>query len=155
MSVCANWTLPLDEVIRLSTKTKRKPKPKADVQCVAQVDPNWGRQLVWCNPVAGVHVNEFTVLNVATVVACCRYIATSIAQTDYNVYERLPDGGKFYQPDNSVDWIIDKEANPETPAIVFWETIILHVLIWGNGYAEIQRDVYGRVLWLWQITPTE
>jgi len=116
-------------------RTKAKPK---DVQ--AALDPAWGRQLVWWGASAGVPVTEFTVLKVAAVVGCVRYIATSIAQVDFNVFQRLADGGKKYLPLHPVDWILDKEANPETPAIVFWETLLLHALIWGNGYAEIQRD---------------
>src|SRR5262245_60000685 len=36
---------------------------------------------------------------------------------------------------------------------VFWQTIMAHVLTWGNGFAEIERDRAMRPIGLWTITP--
>ena len=44
-------------------------------------------------------------------------------------------------------------ANPYMTAMAVRETLSAHVLTWGNGYAEIVRDIYGGVVEVWPITP--
>jgi HK97 family phage portal protein len=45
------------------------------------------------------------------------------------------------------------EPNPEMTALIFRETMQAHVLTWGNGYAEIQRNQAGQPVALWPVTP--
>lgn len=102
---------------------------------------------------AGVKVTQDTALTLGSLWACVRYIAGSLACLPWNVFKRLDNGGRERQSKNPIDWLISCQANPETPAFQFRETLLGHAITWGNGYAEIERDGAGRPVWLWQLTP--
>lgn len=80
-------------------------------------------------------------------------IAETLAWLPFNVYKRLSDGGRRRDVENPVDWMLSMQANPEISSLIFREAIMRHALIWGNGYAEIERDGAGRPIWLWLLTP--
>lgn len=102
---------------------------------------------------AGVRVNEDTALTLSAVWACVRVISETLAGLPWHVYRRRNDGGFDVQPDHPNNWILDTQPSPETPAFQFREAIVAHALTWGNGYAEIERNVAGEPVWLWLITP--
>ncbi len=102
---------------------------------------------------AGVRVTEYTALSSGPVMACVRCISEDIAKLPWEAFRFGPDGVKKPIPDHDIQWILNEEANPETSAYHFRETLVGHALTWGNGYAEIERDGAGRPLRLWQITP--
>lgn len=102
---------------------------------------------------AGVRVTEFTALSLGAVWGCVRVISEDLAKLPWGVFRKTPSGKRLAVPENNLQWILESQANPETPAFEFRETIIAHALTWGNGYAEIERDGAGRPYWLWQITP--
>lgn len=71
----------------------------------------------------------------------------------WHVMRELPNNMTERVPSHPVDWILHKQANPEMSAFTFRETLLGWALSWGNGYAEIERDTVGRVVWLWPISP--
>lgn len=104
------------------------------------------------NPAAGPSVTEFTAMQMVSVYACVRIIAETIASLPLNVYRRN-DGGKQQAPDHPLYKVLHDEANDEMSAYTFWETMVGHVLAWGNAYAEIERDGRGRVVGLYPLNP--
>jgi HK97 family phage portal protein len=102
---------------------------------------------------SGVAVSEVTALNISAVWSAVQIIAGSIASLPLILYRRRPDGGKERYPEHPLYRILHDEPNPEMSSMVFRETLLHHVLLWGNGYAEIQRDQGGRVKALYPITP--
>ena len=40
--------------------------------------------------------------------------------------------------------ILYRQPNPEMTSFVFWETLMTHLLLWGNAYAQIVRDSKNR-----------
>lgn len=100
---------------------------------------------------AGVVVNEDTALTLSEWWACVNVIARTMAALPWHVYERTTQGRRPL--DSSVAWLLNNQPNPETTAFSFRETMLGHVLNWGNAYAEIQRDLAGRPSALWIITP--
>jgi HK97 family phage portal protein len=104
-------------------------------------------------PAAGVNVTEFTALQLTTVYACVRIIAETIASLPLNVYKHLDTGGKTKAPNHPLHRVLHDEANPDMSAFVFWETMVGHLLLWGNAYAEIERDGMNRVIGLYPLNP--
>lgn len=116
-------------------------------------EPGTSHNPLWLPRPAGVRVTEDTALTYAAFWGCVRVIADAIAVLPLHAYRKRPAGGRDEATDNVADWLCHTQANPETPAFFFRQTLLAHALVWGNGYAEIERDAAGRVVWLWQLTP--
>ena len=102
---------------------------------------------------SGVTVNETTALNLSAVWAAVNIISGTIASLPLILYKRLPNGGKERFTEHPVYKLLHDEPNPETTDFDFRRTLLAHILLWGNGYAEIQRDDAGRAVALWPVTP--
>src|SRR5262245_13444915 len=101
---------------------------------------------------AGLAVSEDSALNYAAVWAATRLISECVSSIPLFLYRR--DGkGKSRFEEHRLFRILHDEFNPEMSSMVARETLQAHVLLWGNAYAEIQRDASGRVAALWPITP--
>lgn len=103
--------------------------------------------------VTGVDVNERTALEVTAVSAAVRIIAESIAALPFNLYMNTKNGGQEVAVKHPVHSIIHDSPNPYMTANVFWETMVSHILLWGNAYAEIEWDNAGQVKNLWILRP--
>jgi HK97 family phage portal protein len=140
-----------------STKAKKATKVQALAAKTVPPDPEQKRQPLFLAPsaTAGVRVNEDTALTLGAVWSCIRVITESLAGLPWLVFQTRPGllSTGVLQPSHPLNWLLDTQPNPETNAFVFRETLLAHVLTWGNGYAEIERDTAGRPVWLWQITP--
>lgn len=100
---------------------------------------------------AGVQINEDTALTFGAVYACVRVISETLAGLPWCVYQLTQTGRQ--ELDNAVARLLNLRPNPEQTAFSLREALMAHVLTWGNGYAEIQRDMLGRAIALWLITP--
>jgi HK97 family phage portal protein len=100
---------------------------------------------------AGVAVTEDTALTYSAVWACVSVISRTIAAMPWHVFERSAQGRKTVE--GMVSWLLNNQPNAEMTAFSFREALMLHVLTWGNGYAEIQRDLAGRPVALWLLLP--
>jgi HK97 family phage portal protein len=101
---------------------------------------------------AGVRISEDTALTYGAVYACTRIIAETVASLSWHVFRERANGGKDRVP-GRVQTVLRDLANPETSAFAFREQMIASALLWGNGFAEIERDGAGRVVNLWQLAP--
>ena len=101
---------------------------------------------------AGIVVDHDNALTYAAVWACVQVICGSVSQMGWHVF-RTTEQGRERVPNHVADWLLDTQANPETNAFNFREAMLRYALLWGNGYAEIERDLAGRPVWLWLITP--
>jgi HK97 family phage portal protein len=97
-------------------------------------------------------VNDATSLSIATVFTCCRVLSDGVASLPCKVYQQTSNG-KMEDFDNPLAHLLQIEANPETAAYAFFETLITHLMLRGNSYAEIQRDAAGGVVALWNLDP--
>ncbi len=103
---------------------------------------------------SGVVVNEDTAMSQAAVWACVRVISESLAGMPWLVGRLLPDSRTVETIHHPINFLLNFAPNEETTSIVFRETLWSHALVWGNGYAEIERDYLGRPYALWQIHPS-
>lgn len=102
---------------------------------------------------SGVPVNESNALTYSAIWAAVTLISSQIASLPLILYKRLPNGGKERYTGHQVYRLLHDEPNPEMTSMVFRETLMAHVLTWGNAYAEIERDQLGRPIALWPLLP--
>ncbi|NMA82919.1 MAG: phage portal protein, partial [Epulopiscium sp.] len=101
---------------------------------------------------SGKVVNERTAMQTTAVYACVRILAETTASLPLHTYKRT-DKGKEKAIDHPLYYLLHDEPNPEMTSFVFRETLMGHLLLWGNAYAQIIRDGRGRVLALYPLMP--
>ena len=101
---------------------------------------------------AGIVVSQETAVRVTAVMACVRVIAESVASLPLHVYRRL-ERGKERATGHPAYALLHSQPNPAMTSYVWREVLQAHLLLWGNAYAEIERNRAGRPIALWPITP--
>lgn len=114
-----------------------------------------GYSFIFGRTTSGKPVNERTAMQTTAVYACVRILAEAIASLPLHVYKYREDGGKELVHDHPLYSLLHDEPNPEMTSFVFRETLMSHLLIWGNAYAQIVRDGAGRVLGLYPLLPSQ
>ena len=104
---------------------------------------------------SGKTVNERTAMQTTAVYACVRILAEAIACLPLHVYQYNDTGGKERVTDHPLYYLLHDEPNPEMTSFVFRETLMSHLLLWGNAYAQIVRDGRGKVLALYPLLPSK
>lgn len=104
---------------------------------------------------SGKAVNERTAMQTTAVYACVRILAEAIAGLPLHVYRYREDGGKEKDISHPLYYLLHDEPNPEMTSFVFRETLMSHLLLWGNAYAQIIRDGSGRVLAIYPLLPNK
>ena len=104
---------------------------------------------------AGKVVNERTAMQMTAVYACVRILAESIAALPLHVYRQGANGSRVKAEDYPLFFLLHDEPNPEMTSFIFRETLMTHLLLWGNGYAQILRNGKGEVLALYPLLPNK
>jgi HK97 family phage portal protein len=102
---------------------------------------------------AGERVNEHTALQLTAVFCCVRIISETLAGLPLFVYQYKADGGKEKYIKHPLYRLLHDEPNPEMTSFVFRETLMSHLLLWGNAYAQIIRNARGEVIALYPLMP--
>lgn len=101
---------------------------------------------------SGKTVNETTAMQTTAVYACIRILAETIASLPLHTYKSTNDG-KEKARDHPIYYLLSDAPNPEMTSFVFRETLMGHLLLWGNAYAQIVRDGRGNVIALYPLMP--
>jgi HK97 family phage portal protein len=135
--------------------TARKPRKLAPRTAPADPEASSHRGiLVMPQRSAGVIVNEDTAMSQSAVWACIRCISESLAGMPWRIGKLAKDGTIDAVERKDIDWLLNYEANEETRSFAFRETLWAWALGWGNGYAEIERNLLGEPVALWQLHPS-
>jgi HK97 family phage portal protein len=106
---------------------------------------------------SGIRVSEMTAFQCTTFLACVDLIAGSIASLPKHVFERtiVSNGRASHRIayEHGLYDLIHLEPNDEMSRFVFDKAYMAHVLGWGNGYAEIQRDAGNAAVAIWPRNP--
>lgn len=93
-------------------------------------------------------------LGVAAVYASVNRLATDLAALSYHLHRRRPDGGADRAEDDPRAELVALEPNDEQTAFIFRQTLYVHALLTGNGYARIERSSWdGSPQHLWLLDP--
>ena len=102
---------------------------------------------------SGKHVNERSAMQMTAVYACVRILSESIASLPVHLYQNETEGSKVRAVKHPLYRILHDEPNPEMTSFVFRETLMTHLLLWGNAYAQIIRNGKGEVIGLYPLMP--
>ena len=104
---------------------------------------------------AGKSVNERSAMQMTAVYACVRILSEAIAGLPLHLYRYDDDGSKKKSVDHTLYSLLHDEPNPEMTSFVFRETLMTHLLLWGNAYAQIIRNGKGEVVALYPLMPSK
>ena len=104
---------------------------------------------------AGKVVTERSAMQMTAVYSCVRILAEAIAGLPLHLYRYTDDGGKEKAVDHPLYALLHDEPNPEMSSFVFRETLMTHLLLWGNAYAQIIRNGKGEVVALYPLMPNK
>lgn len=102
---------------------------------------------------AGKPVNERSSMQMTGVYSCVRILAEAVAGLPIHLYQYTETGGKEKAIKHPLYFLLHDEPNPEMTSFVFRETLMTHLLLWGNAYAQIIRNGKGEVVALYPLMP--
>ncbi|HEM3178860.1 MULTISPECIES: phage portal protein [Bacillota] len=102
---------------------------------------------------SGKPVNEHTAMQMTAVYSCVRILAEAVAGLPLHLYKYNASGGKEKALSHPLYFVLHDEPNPEMSSFVFRETLMTHLLLWGNAYAQIIRNGKGEVIALYPLMP--
>jgi len=104
---------------------------------------------------AGKPVNEHTAMQMTAVYSCVRILSETLAGLPLHVYRYNGSGGKEKNLKHPLYKLLHDEPNPEMTSFAFRETLMSHLLLWGNAYAQIIRNARGEVIALYPLMPNK
>lgn len=103
---------------------------------------------------AGVKVTHETAFQVAAVWACIDAISSSLSASDWNVLAGIRGASnKQALPQDGLQYVMNTRFNPLMTAQAGKRALMIAAVGYGNGYAEIERDMSNRIVALWPISP--
>ncbi len=102
---------------------------------------------------SGKRVNERTAMQMTAVYSCVRILSEAVAGLPLHLYRYTESGGKEKAVDLQLYRLLHDQPNPEQTSFIFRETLMTHLLLWGNAYAQIIRNGRGEVVALYPLMP--
>lgn len=100
---------------------------------------------------SGIHVTENRALEWSSLAAAVRILCNTTAMVPLQVLQR-EDRGKIRRDDMRLYRILHDSPNPEQTAFEFRALIPVHMILWGNFYAQVIRT-NGEVREIWPLNP--
>lgn len=104
------------------------------------------------NSSSGKRVNERTAMQMTAVYSCVRILSETLATLPLHIYE-IKENGTSKALNHPLYKLIHDEPNADMTSFVFRETLMTHLLLWGNAYAQIIRNGKGDILALYPLMP--
>lgn len=118
-------------------------------------DERWPVWLTGGKTDSGVAINAESAKTIATVWQAVNVISRDVAQLPIDVYSRDANGDKSREATHPAQWLLRTRPNRFMTAFHFKQTLMGHVLLWGNAYAYIERDRNGNPIALWPLSPDQ
>ena len=109
---------------------------------------------------SGKAVTERSAMQMTAVYSCVRILAEAVAGLPLHLY-KYTDGGSAdgvsteKALDHPLYHLLHDEPNPEMSSFVFRETLMTHLLLWGNAYAQVIRNGRNEVIALYPLMPNK
>ena len=102
---------------------------------------------------SGKRVTERSSMQMTAVYSCVRVLAEAVAGLPLHLYKYTDSGGKDKALGQRLYFLLHDEPNPEMTSVVFRETLMTHLLLWGNAYAQLIRNGRGEVVGIYPLMP--
>lgn len=102
---------------------------------------------------AGTRVNEHTALEVAAVQACVSTLANTIGSMRLTLQKEGAEGHHAEVRHHATGKLLNVAPNPDMTPMTVISTFAAGMILWGNGYLEIQRDSNAQPVSLWPRLP--
>lgn len=100
-------------------------------------------------------MTERTAMQMTAVYSCVRILSEAVAGLPIHVYRYTDNGGKERALEHPLYRLLHDEPNPEMTSFNFRETLMSHLLLYGNAYAQIIRNARGEVMGLYPLMPNK
>ena len=104
---------------------------------------------------SGKTVTERSAMQMTAVYSCVRILSEAVAGLPLHLYKYTDSGGKAMALDHPLYHLLHDEPNPEMSSFVFRETLMTHLLLWGNAYAQIIRNGKNEIVALYPLMPNK
>lgn len=105
------------------------------------------------NSTSGKRVNERSAMQMTAVYCCVRILSEAVAGLPLHLYQYTDEGSKEKAVKHPLYFLLHDEPNPEMTSFIFRETLMTHLLLWGNAYAQIIRNGKGEIIGLYPLMP--
>lgn len=114
-----------------------------------------GQVFVFGRADSGERVDEKSAMQIATVYACVRLLAETVAGLPLHLYRftDTEEKSKERAKNHPLYRLLYRQPNPEMTSFTFREVMMTHLLLWGNCYAQIIRDGKNSILSLYPLLP--
>ena len=102
---------------------------------------------------SGKYVTERSAMQMTAVYCCVRILSEAVASLPLQFYRYTEDGGKEKAVEHPLYFLLHDEPNPEMTSFIFRETLMTHLLLWGNAYSQIIRNGKGEIVALYPLMP--
>lgn len=102
---------------------------------------------------SGEKVTVESAFDLVPVWAAVQLVAGAVASLPLRVFKTNPDGTKAMAPNHRAAKLLS-QPNPLMATDEFLETIMSHLLLWGNCFILKEKDASGKVIELWPIPPS-
>ena len=102
---------------------------------------------------SGKRVNERSAMQMTAVYSCVRILSEAVAGLPLHLYQYTDKSSKEKVVENPLYFLLHDEPNTEMTSFVFRETLMTHLLLWGNAYSQIIRNGKGEVVGLYPLMP--
>ena len=133
----------------------RSPRDKPALPNIKNDVRDSGQLFTFGRADSGERVDERSAMQIATVYACVRLLAETVAGLPLHLFRFMnaSETGKEKAKDHPLYKILYRQPNPEMTSFTFRETMMTHMLLWGNAYAQIIRDGKNGILGLYPLLP--
>ena len=104
---------------------------------------------------SGKAVTERSAMQMTAVYSCVRILAEAVAGLPLHLYKYTDSGSKEKAFNHPLYHLLHDEPNPEMSSFVFRETLMTHLLLWGNAYAQVIRNGKNEVVALYPLMPNK
>lgn len=102
---------------------------------------------------SGQSVTEEKSMQNSAVYSCVRIIAETIASLPIHVYAEKEGGGKLKAKNNYLYPLLHNKPNNLMNSFTWRESLMAHLLLWGNHYSQLEIDNSGKIVGLWPLLP--